>query len=330
MKNYILFTFCAFVFASCASLQKQIPAVKQAEASRDSLALLFDNCTNAYTVLEVENKTLGNEIVALRADTAAKSTRIAELADLNTSYKQLNENLNAQQTKIAAQGAAETKAALEDLQRVRETLFARQDSLDVLQQSFAEKTKILEDLMREMGFKDSELSLKNSKIADMEALIARKDSANNALRAKIQRALMNFEGQGLTVEQRGGKIYVVLEESLLFKVGQSEVATNGQNALKQLATVLDQNPEIAITIEGHTDNTGGSKRNWDLSAERALAISQILLNNSKIDGKRITVSGKGQYSPIAANDTPQGRAKNRRSEIILTPDLQEIFEIIQD
>lgn len=330
MKNCIIFTLCALACMSCASLQKRMPAVKQAEQERNSFSEQLRYCNRSNAMLEIQNEALENELKGLRADTSAKSARIANLETQNAQYKTLNDNLGAQQTKVAAQGAAETKAALEDLQRIRESLFARQDSLELLQRSFAEKTEILNNLMREMGFKDSELSLKNRKIADMEALIARKDSANNALRAKIQRALMSFEGQGLTIEQRGGKIYVVLEESLLFKVGQSEVAANGQNALKQLAAVLDQNPEIHITIEGHTDNTGGSKRNWELSAERALAISQILLNNSKIEGKRIIVSGKGQYSPIATNDTLEGRAKNRRSEIILTPDLQEIFEIIQN
>jgi len=330
MKKHIIFTLCALVLANCALAQKQLPAVKRAETSRDSLAALLGSCNKTKTSLEARNKKLEDELVGLRADTSAKNTRIANLETQNAQYKTLNDNLSAQQTKVAQHGAAETKAMLEDLQRIRESLFARQDSLELLQRSFIEKTEILNNLMREMGFKDSELSQKNRKIADMEALIARKDSANNALRAKIQRALTSFEGKGLTIEQRGGKIYVVLEESLLFKVGQSEVAANGQNALKQLAAVLDQNPEIHITIEGHTDNTGSSQRNWELSTQRALAISGILLNNSKIAGKRIIVSGKGQYSPIATNDTPEGRAKNRRSEIILTPDLQEIFEIIKN
>lgn len=330
MKKLLLCISCGILLASCAAIQKQMPMVKSAEQSRDSLAAELVTYKNMTAELEEQSASLESELVSLRAELQTKSNQIEQLSKQNEEYKRLNDNLSTQQTKMAEQTAAESKAMLEDLQRIRETLHARQDSLDVLQRSFAEKTQILENLMREMGFKDSELSLKNRKIADMEALIARQDSANNALRAKIQRALMSFEGQGLTIEQRGGKIYVVLEESLLFKVGQSAVAENGQNALKQLAAVLEQNPEINITIEGHTDNTGGSKRNWELSAERALAISQILLNNSKIEGKRIIVSGKGQYSPVATNDTPEGRAKNRRSEIILTPDLQEIFEIIQD
>jgi chemotaxis protein MotB len=330
MKQLIFCISCGILLASCAAIQKQMPMVKSAEQARDSLATELAVSKDIIGKLEEQNAALEKETVDLRAELLTKEKHITQLTAQNEEYKRLNDNLTTQQAKTAAQAAAESKAMLEDLQRVRETLYARQDSLDVLQRSFAEKTQILENLMREMGFKNEELSLKNRKIADMEQLIHRQDSANNALRQKIQRALMSFEGQGLTIEQRGGKIYVVLEESLLFKVGQSTVAENGQNALKQLAIVLAQNPDIDITIEGHTDNTGGSKRNWELSTERALAISQILLNNSKIEGARIIVSGKGQYSPIATNDTPEGRAKNRRSEIILTPDLQEIFEIIQD
>ena len=304
--------------------------VKKCEYTRDSLAAKLAFCNTMRTGLEEQNASLEVESVALRTEMTAMTNQMTQLKLQNEEYKRLNENLSAQQTKMAEQAAAESKAMLEDLQRIRETLYARQDSLDLLQQSFAEKTEILENLMSEMGFKNAELSLKNRKIADMEELINRKDSANNALRGKIQRALTSFDGKGLTIEQRGGKIYVVLEETLLFRTGQSEVAANGQSALKQLAAVLEQNPDIHITIEGHTDNTGGSRRNWELSTERALAISQILLDNSKIEGKRIIVSGKGQYWPIAPNNTPEGRAKNRRSEIILTPDLQEIFEIIRD
>jgi chemotaxis protein MotB len=321
---------CAALFASCAAIQKQMPMVKSLEKERDTLSEQLAYCTKANASIEVRNETLENELTSLRSDTAAKQAQNNMLSLQNAEYKRLNDNLTAQQTKLAAQAAAESKAMLEDLQRIRESLFARQDSLDILQANYAEKTKMLNDMMREMGFKNDEISLKNRKIADMEQMINRKDSLNTALRKKIQKALTSFEGKGLTIEQRGGKVYVVLEESLLFKVGQSAVGENGQNALKQLAAVLEQNPDIDITIEGHTDNTGGSKRNWELSTERALAISQILLNNSKIDGKRITVSGKGQYSPIATNNTAEGRAKNRRSEIILTPDLQEIFEIIQN
>ena len=170
--------------------------------------------------------------------------------------------------------------------------------------------------------------VRTQQIAEMEEVLRKKDSATVALRSKIEKALNGFEGQGLNITHRDGKIYLVLDESLLFSVGKSDVAPKGQEVLKNLASVLAQNPDINIQIEGHTDNTGGTKINWELSTKRALAISQILLDNSNIDGKRITVSGRGQYCPIDNSNTAEGRAKNRRSEIILTPDLQELYDIL--
>ena len=162
----------------------------------------------------------------------------------------------------------------------------------------------------------------------MEEVLRKKDSTTLALRNKIEKALNGFEGDGLNIVQRDGKIYLVLDESLLFSVGKSDVAAKGQEVLKNLATILDQNPDINIEVEGHTDNTGGTKVNWELSTKRALAISQILLDNSNIDGKRITVSGRGQYCPVDEANTPEARAKNRRTEIILTPDLQELYDLL--
>ncbi|MFQ3579432.1 MAG: OmpA family protein [Bacteroidales bacterium] len=166
-------------------------------------------------------------------------------------------------------------------------------------------------------------------LVEMERKLANKDSAMRALRSKLSAALRGFEGNGLTMEQRGGKIYVLLDESLLFEVGKSVVSEKGTDALKKLASVLEANPDIDITVEGHTDSTGNAKLNWKLSTERALSISYIILDNSKVAPKRITASGRGQYVPIDTRKTPEALRKNRRSEIILTPKLEELFNLIE-
>jgi len=144
---------------------------------------------------------------------------------------------------------------------------------------------------------------------------------------------MGFEGKGLTVHMKDGKVYVSLEEKLIFASGKWDVSNEGVAALKDLAKVLEKNPDISILIEGHTDNVPLSsqnqvKDNWDLSTMRATSIVKILLANGKIDPKRLVASGRGEYLPVVPNNSPANKAKNRRTEIILSPKLDELMQII--
>jgi chemotaxis protein MotB len=164
-------------------------------------------------------------------------------------------------------------------------------------------------------------------------MLHEKDRVLDDLREKVAEALLGFEGQGLTVTRKNGKVYVSMDEKLLFQSGSTVVDPNGVRALKQLAQVLARNPEISIMIEGHTDDVpfrkGSSiKDNWDLSALRATSIVRILLEGSGIDPVRLTVAGRGEYLPVDPADTPEARRKNRRTEIILSPDLTEVFRIL--
>jgi chemotaxis protein MotB len=330
MKKIFLFVCVGFVITSCVSTKKYKALQDNCTSIQDSLRLELAANTKELIGLRERHLKLESESVALRADSASKNRTINNLTLENVELKKLNENLNAKQTKLVQQAALESRKMLEELQAARAILQKREDALDSIKLSLETERKALDKIRKELGIKNDEILIKNKQLADMEELLRRKDSAAVALRTKIQKALVGFEGQGLTIEQRDGKIYVLLDEALLFKVGKSDVSEKGQEALKKLATVLEQNPDINITVEGHTDNTGGEKLNWELSTKRALAISYILLDNSKINGKRITVAGRGQFSPIDNSNTTAGRAKNRRSEIILTPDLQELYNIIQN
>ena len=154
------------------------------------------------------------------------------------------------------------------------------------------------------------------------------------LKGKLNQALRGFYDQGLTVHEKNGKIYVSMEEKLLFQTGSYSVDPKGQEAIKKLSEVLANNKDINIMVEGHTDDVpltgkGQIKDNWDLSVMRATAVSRILLNDKAIDPKRITASGRSQYVPLDAAKTIDARKKNRRTEIILTPNLSEILQLIQ-
>ncbi|NIJ44016.1 chemotaxis protein MotB [Wenyingzhuangia heitensis] len=177
------------------------------------------------------------------------------------------------------------------------------------------------------------LDSRSQRITDLEALIASKEAAMQKLKSAISEALVSFEGKGLTVENRDGKIYVSMENKLLFQSGRWDVGVNGKPAVVELAKVLEKNPTINVLIEGHTDNDpyhgGVIKDNWDLSVKRATAIVRIL-QDQNVSPKQITAAGRSEYIPVAANTTDAGKAKNRRIEIVLSPNLDEVTKLLNE
>ncbi len=245
-------------------------------------------------------------------------------------YNQLNkryDDLNKSQEALMQGSAEETRKLLSQLQFVQNDLQKREDQLNSLSRSVDEKKRDLNKLK-------TELDQRNARLLELENILSRKDSAVNALKQKVSAALLGFENQGLTITQKNGKVYVSLDEKLLFKSGSTEVDVNGVSALKKLVKVLEQNPDINIMIEGHTDDVpviqGSSyKDNWDLSVQRATAIVRILLDGTTINPKRLIASGRGEFMPVDTRKTPEARQKNRRTEIILTPKLDELFKILE-
>ncbi|MGI4737881.1 MAG: OmpA family protein [Janthinobacterium lividum] len=188
-------------------------------------------------------------------------------------------------------------------------------------------------LNQTLGTTEQDLAGKNARVAEMQRILDEKDAATKALRQKVADALLGFNSKDLQVNVKNGKVYVSLSEQLLFKSGATKVDPAGQDALIKLANALTGNKDINILVEGHTDNVpirgvvNGAKDNWDLSVLRATEITR-LLTAAGIDPTQITPSGRGQYLPVATNDTPQDKALNRRTDIILTPKLDELFSIL--
>ena len=181
---------------------------------------------------------------------------------------------------------------------------------------------------------ESDMQKRSKRITELETLISSKDQAMRDLKNAISNALTAFEGKGLTVEQRDGKVYVSMENKLLFESGSWAVGTDGRKAIEQLGLVLANNPEIAVLIEGHTDNdpfsgSGQIADNWDLSTKRATAIVQILSENQIIKLENLTAAGRSEYAPVALNNSNDGKAKNRRIEVVLTPKLDEISKLLK-
>ena len=191
------------------------------------------------------------------------------------------------------------------------------------------------DLLADSDQLNEEFSLSQQRILELEKILEEKEKAVNELKSKISRALLDFKEEELTVEIKNGKVYVSLAEQLLFGSGSIKVDKKGVKALEQMASVLQLNQDINIEVEGHTDNIPVSKTsqymkdNWDLSVMRATSIANILIG-SGIAPSRVTASGRGEFDPKEPNDNPESRKKNRRTEIILTPDLDELFELLDE
>jgi chemotaxis protein MotB len=187
---------------------------------------------------------------------------------------------------------------------------------------------------KELEKKEKLLQEREKALKEMQSIISRQDSIVNNLNNIVKNALLGFNSDELTVEMKNGKVYVSMSDKLLFKSGSADVEKKGTEALKKLSEVLSKNKDIDILIEGHTDNvpikTPVYKDNWDLSAARATSVVRLLINENTIEPKRLTASGKGEFFPVASNETTEGKAKNRRTEIILSPKLDELFKLIQN
>lgn len=205
------------------------------------------------------------------------------------------------------------------------------DKIATLESIQIDLTKEIETLRNDMGEalrkKEEELKAKETKLKELEQLIQTLNQKVEKLRSAITKAMESFKSEDISVMIKEGKVYVSLSEKLLFKSGSYKVDPLGVDALKKLAVVLNQQPEINITIEGHTDNVGTDFSNWDLSVMRATSIIRILTEKG-VTSSRITASGRGPFVPVADNETEEGRAKNRRTEIILAPNMQEFFDIL--
>jgi chemotaxis protein MotB len=228
----------------------------------------------------------------------------------------------------------ETRKVLSQLQITQKELQDKEDALKELERKLLLRKSNLDQMQVNLDNLNKELELRNARLIELEKILRSKDSIVLALKKKVTDALYGFEGKGLSIKVQNGKVYVSLEEKLMFKSGKYDVDPKGATALKQLIPVLEQNPDINILVEGHTDDVPFKGNavlldNWDLSTKRATTILRILVNGTKINPARVTAAGRSQYVPLDKTKTPDARQKNRRTEIILTPKLDELFKLLE-
>lgn len=324
MKKMLLVLLTGVTLTSCVSSKKyQDLEAQHNRLRKDNRSLESDleeanreleKLNNAYDKVSEDLRTSSNSLEEAERNYASTKE---QLAQLQNSYTALSSNSSA----TIAENTKQNRELLAKLETKQNDLTAKTTALET-------ERKRLEQLQKD-------LADRSARVDELEGMIAAKDAKMKALKESISRALTDFEGKGLTVEQRNGKVYVSLENKLLFDSGSWTVGSNGTTAVKQLGKVLADNPEIAVLIEGHTDNVpyggnGNLQGNWDLSAKRATAIVNILRTNSSIDPKNLTAAGRGEYAPVVSNDTAENKAKNRRIEVILTPKLDEVTALLND
>ncbi|MGQ1889418.1 OmpA family protein [Thermophagus sp. OGC60D27] len=274
---------------------------------------------------------LKKQVAELAADTLRKG-RDARICrnDLNKLRKEYDDLLAQLRNQT---GAGDTEELLAYLQKLQEELQNREDALIEAERDLKLRKEELNDAMARLKAAQNDLEAKNQRLFELEQALAKKDSASHALRKAIADALTGFDQSQLNVHMKNGKVYVSMEEKLLFGSGSYQVSAEGASAVRQVARVLAENKDINIMVEGHTDpvpyRSGVLLDNWDLSVKRATSVTRLLLENSGIDPSRVIAAGRGPYVPLVANDTPEGKRKNRRTEIILTPRLDQILNILE-
>jgi len=331
VKNILLFASIILLFNACVSLKKY-----------NELQANHKNCTDENTGLKSKNLeyfTLITEQTAsidkmkkqndrLLADSVKMGTQYRDLLHKYQDLTDAYDTLVTKNMELMKGNKFETQKLIAELEKTKENLQKREDDLKKMETELDSKRKSLNELQ-------ASLDEKQLRLDELQSILNKKDSVVKALKNKVSEALLGYENKGLTVVQKNGKVYVSMEESLLFPSGKYEVTAKGSDALKKLSKVLETNVDINIMVEGHTDNipykgTDQLLDNWDLSAKRSTTVIRILLAGSAINPERITAAGRGEYVPIDNANTPEARSKNRRTEIILSPKLDELLKIIEN
>ncbi len=290
----------------------------------DDLEQKYNRLTHSNSELIDQNEVLVVQKNKLQSDLKNLSNEIQELNDRKVGLE--NEYTSAKnrlEQLLTSYDALQTESATE-ISKNAQTI---RDLLKELEQ----KENLLTAESQRLSKLQTELNDRTQTIQELEQLIATKEAKMNALKNAVSNALKGFEGKGLTVTHKNGKVYVSMENKLLFDSGSWAVGMQGVDAVEKLAQVLIQNTDIEVLIEGHTDNvpyTGPLVLdNWDLSVKRATAIVRILQNKG-VKPLQITAAGRSEYLPIQSNMNSEGKAKNRRIEIILAPNLDKINQLL--
>ena len=317
MKKLIFLVVLASLFFTTAQSQITYPKSPYKEPAKFSESWYNFWASKRFKIACFQRDSLYNLSQRLIDDTVSMTTAIEELIEINNDCNKNLDRLKEEYEKLSRDFDLLLSATADKTNRLNETIEQKNKELLEREKRISE----MSDALRE----------REKRVALLEQQLYKQDSLANALNNALKQALLGFTSDDLNLEMKNGKVYVSLFDKLLFKSGSADVEKAGQDALQKLADVLKRNPNIDILVEGHTDNipikTARYADNWDLSAARASNIVR-LLQSFGVNPKSVTAAARAEFVPIATNSTPEGRAKNRRTEIILTPNLGDLYNII--
>jgi len=331
MKKSILYLSAILLLvSSCVAPKIHNALLSEHEKANNKLTASEKKTLQLNNALEEkEEKVLiiENQLAELRNDSVQNGKALTILQDRYNELSDTYDLLTSKNSRYMADKAKETKKLLEQLEQAQTALFEKEDELNNLSNSLGVKEE-------ELKLAEQELSARSIRVTELETIINRKDSMVTALKKSISKALIGLEGEGLTIEKRNGKVYISLEEDLLFASGKYVVNSGGVTALNKLATALSTQTDLEILVEGHTDDIplsgkGLVKDNWDLSVMRATNVVKVLTKNPSLNPLQLTAAGRAEFVPIASNETKEGRSSNRRIEMILSPNLDDLFDLLE-
>ena len=316
-------------FASSCVTKKQYDELKEIKEYYEAEADLADSLKNEYKDLVDEKKETEAQ---LKQTTDELEQLTVTNISLNKSYQEVLKKYNrliSQNQEVLSTSSYE-KQSLQDQLSSREVMLdQRERDLNELAFALAEREQRLYAMEQGFSTLEGEVLFSQQKIAELENMLRIKEGAMEQLKDKINQTLLGFSDTDLTVTEKNGKVYISLSQNLLFKSGSAKIDWSGKKALQQLAEVLKSNPDIDINVEGHTDSDGSADKNWDLSVSRATSVVKVLTDYG-VNPDRVTASGRGEHLPLTSNSTSTGKAQNRRTEIILSPKLDELYNLLNN
>ena len=323
ITTYSCLLLILFIFASCVPQKKY----NDLEMVKNRYQRMVDSLRNN----QPDNSELDAAVVQLTNQVKNCSEELVKMRDSYASQVEYTEDLQVRFDELLEQNKSLLNASSKDIQNLSERSAECRLELE-------RKTREAERLKTALANCEStpipEPQIENCddyrrQVNELNGLLRDKDQALLALRTKVNKALLGFSDSDIDVREANGKIYVSLSQGLLFKSGSDKIDWKGKKAIMQLADALSNNKDINIVVEGHTDSSGSVNKNWDLSVRRATSVVKVLTGHG-VDPKQVTAAGRALYAPVATNSTSAGKAKNRRTEIILTPDLDELYKLINN
>ena len=321
MRNQMFLISAILLLSACVPGRRfqevQTEAMNCAREKKE-LSAKFDDVSAQLTECKARQENLSTSLDKLQRDTTLLGSTLRRVTGQYDKINELNEQLMKKQASLMSNSENEKKDLLENLLVMQKDLQEQQTRLTTLEKELNDKSTTLVD--------------REARVKELEQMLASKDAAVRELKDKVSNAPLNFKDKGLTVVEKNGRVYVSLEAKLLFASGSTAVSAEGSSALVKLAQAIQNESDISILVEGHTDtdkiigNSAPYKDNWDLSVLRATSVVRIMQENSSLDPKQLTAAGRGEYLPV----DPADKAKNRRIEIILAPDLGELFKLINE